>query len=131
MKDYANITIDGYNDILREYQVPVMTISQGKTASLQLILYVKESPKIILFAFDNPVVETGGYLSFQVKEQSIVDPEVCQPLHQPHVHYYLEITCHKVFDRAVHLKAYAIPRIAEAPDKIMAYKENGFRVLGN
>ncbi len=124
-KDYANITIEGYNDILREYQVPVMTISQGKTVSLQLILYVKESPKIILFAFDNPVVETGGYLSFRVKEQSIIDPEVCQPVHQPHVHYYLEITCHKVFDRAVHLKAYAIPRIAEAPDKIMVYKKDG------
>ncbi len=124
-RDYVRIALDGYSGRLGEYLVPVMTIKEGETVNLRLLVYVKESPKIILFAFDNPVVETGGYLSFRVKEQSIIDPEVCQPVHQPHVHYYLEITCHKVFDRAVHLKAYAIPRIAEAPDKIMVYKKDG------
>ena len=127
-RDYVRITLDGYSGLLNEYLVPVMTIKEGETVNLRLLVYVRQSPKIILFAFDNPLVETYGHLSFRVKEQSIIDPEVCQPVHQPHVHYYFEITCHKVFDRAVHLKAYAIPRIAEAPDKIMAYKENG-RIL--
>ena len=127
-RDYVRITLDGYSGLLNEYLVPVMTIKEGETVNLRLLVYVRQSPKIILFAFDNPLVETYGHLSFRVKEQSIIDPEVCHPVDFPHTGYHIEITCHRPFDRAVHLKAYAIPRIAEAPDKIMAYKENG-RIL--
>lgn len=125
-KDYPKISLLGGTDaepFLKEYLTPVVTLVEGKTIELQLFLYVKETPKEILFVFDNPRVETDGVLTINVKPAEINSPAVTTGTRPtPNFAYTIEITCSKKFDKEVRLKAYAVP---DAAKEGMVKKENG------
>jgi|GEM_PF-6030687 len=125
-KDYPKISLLGGTDaepFLKEYLAPVVTLVEGKTIGLQLFLYVKETPKEILFVFDNPRVETDGVLTINVKPAEITSPAVTAGTRPtPNFAYTIEITSSKKFDKEVRLKAYAVP---DAAKEGMVKKENG------
>jgi len=128
--DYLKISLENMMlppnipPLTTEYLTPVMTIVEDKEVELQLFLRVLKSPKQILFAFDNPLVETDGIMTLTIskKPAEINDPPVTNNLDIPNHDYKLTVKCNKPFNKAILLKAYAI---AEVDGKKMAEKKNG------
>ncbi|MDR2145968.1 MAG: hypothetical protein LBE91_05880 [Tannerella sp.] len=114
---------------ITEYLTPVMTVVSDASqkyneATLQLFLRVKESPRQILFAFDNPRIETEGFITVTikgVKDAEIENPPVTSEMDKPKL-YELTIKCNKKFDKEVRLKVYAI---AGLEGQKMAEKKDG------
>ena len=113
--------------VTTEYLTPVMTIVAGimvgKEVTLKLLVRVKEATKQILFAFDNPLIETDGFMTVTIdgKDAEINDLPETRDMDKPNL-YEIKIKCKKPFNKATLLKAYAI---AEVDGKKMAEKKNG------
>ncbi len=125
-KDYLKISLFGYpksKPRMREYLVPVMTLSCGKEVELQLFLHVMSTPKKILFVFDNFRAETDEILSVEAIPP-ILSPAVTS--RRPNFSHRIQITCHKPFDKELLLKAYAVPANAKEG---MVKKQNGRLML--
>ena len=141
--DYVEISM--YNmyhpsykpSVTTEYLIPVMTIVSDATqkqneVTLKLFVRVLESPRQILFAFDNPRMEEEFFFSVTIngKDAEINNPPVTikdsvtkkdNNMDIPNL-YELKIKCNKPFDKEVRLKAYAV---AAVNGQKMAEKKDG------